>query len=279
MRLLYLLLIFITLSSFASVKKPNLNELVAPFCPLSRPPSNNLFFNSSYMYPVEAFTTSTVTEEYFYKNFYEVIDIYKKQLKQLHKPIDLKPDWKNPYFSAYTFEQKETLEIGIWGGMARIPGMNNEAIVLIACHELGHLLGGAPFIPIKYYKNISSEGQSDYFATKQCIKKFFSKNYNTKETPILNKVSTPEAKSICYLKSNAPKEYQICLKTMRAIEGFSHVIAQLHHHQGSMSLSSKDETITSKTINIDYPKNQCRIDTYIAGYFNKERPKCWYKAD
>ena len=46
------------------------------------------------------------------------------------------------------------------------------------CHEVGHHLGGAPFMP-KYYEDYylfrgSSEGQADYYATSNCLKKWFA---------------------------------------------------------------------------------------------------------
>ena len=46
------------------------------------------------------------------------------------------------------------------------------------CHEVGHHLGGAPFMP-KYYEDYylfrgSSEGQADYYAANTCLKKWFS---------------------------------------------------------------------------------------------------------
>ncbi|MBX3032471.1 MAG: hypothetical protein KF865_01005 [Bdellovibrionaceae bacterium] len=61
----------------------------------------------------------------------------------------------------------------LFGGLARHPLMTPEGLVLVACHEIGHHLGGFP----RYKNNTawgSTEGQSDYFATAKCARRIFA---------------------------------------------------------------------------------------------------------
>ena len=48
--------------------------------------------------------------------------------------------------------------------------LQDDAFTLGICHELGHLMGGHPFIK----KGLSTEQQADYFATHKCLKRVFS---------------------------------------------------------------------------------------------------------
>ncbi len=231
-----------------------------------------------YSYSVNEETSSTVTQESFTRIFYEIYALYASDFTQFRIPVVPALDWENPYLTAYAAETEGTMKIGFWGGMARVPGMNDDAIALITCHEVGHILGGAPYIAIDLpvYEDVSSEGQADYFATKECLKRYYERKVDT-----LNYLSYPsssEQDQLCRFLEVSEWDEALCLRVAKAIEGFSHVLQLLKGEEGGLfTLNGKDEHIVNETLFNSYPSNQCRINTFVAGLFDQPRPKCWFK--
>ena len=92
-----------------------------------------------------------------------------------------------------------------------------------------------------HFIGISIEGEADYYATSVCARKI--------------------------------------LTVDRIIEGaksLSYTIAVINN-ETLPELWNKDYYTTEKTIK-NHTNAQCRFDTFIAGAFLKERPRCWYKS-
>ncbi len=206
-----------------------------------------------YYFPIDKKTTSTVTSESFHRVFFTIISLYSKEMSRLDLPLALEPEWENPYITAYTVRLSDRIRLGFWGGMARIDGMNDQAVALITCHELGHVFGGAPFIAIDHeqYKNISAEGQADYFASSECLPRYYE---------FLN---------------IEDQEHELYM----ALSGFLNALRLLKPHRGEVNLLGTSSEVTEQTLYNSYPSNQCRIDTYKAGLSNEPRPACWYLGD
>ncbi|MBC97018.1 MAG: hypothetical protein CME63_04675 [Halobacteriovoraceae bacterium] len=230
-----------------------------------------------YSYEINDPTTSTVTEESFHKIFYGVFSLYQDDMRSFRVPVVPVPEWSNPYLTAYTANVDGIMKLGFWGGMARIPGMNDDAVALITCHEVGHILGGSPYIRIAHpmYDGVSSEGQADYFATQVCLKKYFSRQVETLD--YLNKAIDYPGSQLCHHSHISSWEEAICLRTISAIRGFSSVMKLLKPDEGEFSLNWAEIKPATETLHNSYPKNQCRINTFLAGLFDQERPRCWFK--
>jgi hypothetical protein len=128
-------------------------------------------------------------------------------------------------------------------------GLAPDHFDVILCHELGHLLGGAP--KKKNYFNRSGdwasvEGESDYFAA-SCVQE---------------------------LEGSASR-------AARAAEGFYQL---LYSHYAPFTgepkpvLGGKDESVVSQTME-GHPREQCRLDSFVAGLTGAPRPRCWYKPE
>ena len=157
--------------------------------------------------------------------------------------------------------------------------MNDDAVALITCHEVGHLAGGAPYIHIDLstYEGVSSEGQADYYATKTCLKRYFAKLPDT--LSYLEKDLDPQFRVVCEERSVTSLEEAMCLRMMNGIEGFRHAVKILKPDLGEIDYLSHDSEDVEETIFNTYPSNQCRIDTFIAGFFDDERPACWFESE
>ncbi len=136
-------------------------------------------------------------------------------------------------------------EVLIYRGMAHRVEVDADALILIICHELGHLYGGAPYKDIDNRR--SPEGQADYFATHQCLKKALEKW---------------SPKDIAARLNKAVLNIGLFLANNRGIEAPT---------QQTPDLGEVVQT------NMKHPSPQCRLDTYYAGLRNEPRPACWYK--
>lgn len=235
-------------------------------------------------------TTSTVTEESFKRIPHEVYSLLVQDLQKAKRTVEITHDWKKPYFTAWVFpgEKPEHYSVNFWGGLARIPGMNDEGHALTACHEFGHLLGGAPFIKIKDFLWSSAEGQSDYFASGICLKRYFALKHRMNQLTIPDNI--PETSfTQCRVTFNSDKDFLICLNISKAISGFKHVLEHLGQYRKNLDIDSPNTSVVETTIFDSYPEEQCRIDTLFQGSLCPEkdfpchknqvgaRPSCWYK--
>ena len=80
--------------------------------------------------------------------------------------------WDDPTVNASAVRDGDDYIINMYGGLARHATITQDGMALVACHELGHHLGGVP----KYAGMdwASNEGQADYFANLKCLHRVFS---------------------------------------------------------------------------------------------------------
>lgn len=230
---------------------------------------------------------SLVTEQSFYTVASRVYSLYASEAQKFNRKLIIKTlDWKTPYFSAWAAKESEGDEvysINFWGGLARLPHMTDAAFALTACHEVGHILGGKPYINISSLAHMTSEGQSDFFASALCLKKYdqiFKLPIETEVDPYLT--------SRCYEKFNESAELETCLKVGVAGISLARALAFLSNYSElDVAAPSKEEV--SETLFNSYPSVQCRLDTFISGALSRFdesnplespdahlRPKCWF---
>jgi len=133
------------------------------------------------------------------------------------------------------------------------PKLKKENLYNVFCHELGHIIGGAPFIEEFPGDNrkISTEGQADYFATAKCMKRVIDLD-KYREYKIEEQIETDLEKRGC----TTP----MC----KLISYFSYQTILLLGDNEEFSFEAVDEHVVDYT----YPyKNseQCRLDTFLAG--------------
>lgn len=157
---------------------------------------------------------------------------------------------------------KITHYLFFFGGLARMNEMTPEGAVLILCHELGHGIAGPP---LKMDSSSSVEGQADYFATNSCLPKVLSQlvtdripptdPLNLCQTDLCRRIFVGIASEIAVLRSNLPAQ--------------------------DVQFGRSDPTQVNfiNTSPTYYPSNQCRLDTFIAGVLDQDRPRCWWKEN
>lgn len=176
-------------------------------------------------------------------------------------------------------------ELYISSTLLDIPNLRKENLYNLFCHELGHILGGAPYI-VEYpgdNRRISSEGQADFFTTKRCMGRLFPKS---KITQIHLELSE---KNIFDLQRRG------CLtKRCQVISYISKESLELFGEYTDISFGRHDSRMTQMTYHYTN-SSQCRLDTFIAGAISSNqsdyylaysydfsyrpgmRPRCWFR--
>ena len=155
--------------------------------------------------------------------------------------LTLKLDVLNPRINAEIVKASDVFEITVMGGMLSQPELTPDALILLLCHELGHLLGGDPKKSRGGWS--STEGQADYFSSSECVR-----HWRMSEDRFL------------YAAENLTKIYAKVGSTTPP------------------KVDSCDEREVERT-NFGYPGLQCRLDTLVSGWRLSPRPACWFKAD
>jgi hypothetical protein len=147
--------------------------------------------------------------------------------------------WADPTVNSDTHQSGRTIIINSYGGLARHPLMRTVAeYALVACHELGHSLGGFP-----YYQGerLSVEGQADRYGAGRCMTAI---GYDIKST-------------------------------QDASLGLARLLASL---SGEPLPSIPGPALQPYPWGImeTHPPAQCRLDEYLAAGLNRARRRCWY---
>lgn len=235
---------------------------------------------------------SGVSKQEFYVTLSNFEKLYKPVVKEKGFELKVIGDWDSDTVNAYTNREGNTIFIRIFGGLARHHYMSPDALSIVACHEMGHNIGGAP--TYKDRDNMSNEGQSDYWATLKCSRKLFRE---FKTLSVLDDQDEVIAQA-CEKSHNKGDDYDICKRAMEASKRLSFMLAELMH-VALPNVSTPDETVVKKTNN-SHPAAQCRLDTYFQGALCRVdyrddvsqtdprvgtcndneiggRPACWYK--
>ncbi len=179
--------------------------------------------------------------------------------------------WKDPLVNAIAREKDRVSSIHMYGGLARHPMITPDGFLMVACHEVGHHLGGAPFYSPKQWA--SSEGQSDYFATLKCMKLVLADIDNV---AVVSRMAVdPTARRYCASIYKDANEAAICIRSLMGGKALATVL-------GSLGGAAKPDFMTPDRSQVDntdvtHPAAQCRLDTYSAGALcsvdNKFDPK------
>lgn len=246
-------------------------------------------------------TNNEMTEELFNQILDEIEEIYSPIVSALGKRLQVQRDWPNGTVNAFAQQIGNTWRISMFGGLARHYTITPDAFALVACHELGHHLGGAP-------KNrswfggtswASNEGQSDYYGTMKCFRRYVEDHDNER---IVESMDVPEyATQKCRANFDHDFDVAVCERAAMAGMSLGNLFRSLRNMEEELRFDTPDPNVVSRTDN-SHPAPQCRVDTYfqaaicgedhysdvsdrdpnqgvcarVHGHTDGLRPLCWY---
>ncbi len=185
-----------------------------------------------------------------------VSNLYAPILKNFKGDLEVEGDWEDSTVNAYADRDGNVWKVYMFGGLARRPEITVDGFALVMCHELGHHVGGFPFVS----DWAADEGQADYFATQACARKLWGNDLagNEKAASSVNSI----AKKKCNARWQSPKDRNLCYRVAGASLSLARLLGAL---EGSRpDFSKPDATVVTETDH-EHPKAQCRLDTYVAG--------------
>jgi hypothetical protein len=169
--------------------------------------------------------------------------------------------------------RNQYLEIAVGSEVKKINShLSEDVFAYVLCHELGHFFAGQPLSTNIH--QLSTEGQSDYWAAAVCLKKIFRKFPSVQ-------LKTPEL----FIKNNCDSEYksaldqQICYRiTQAGFDFMKHMhlsIAKISPIEGRGFYRMPDFSKKETHFSDGYPTLQCRAETIAAGAFCNTSEKKW----
>ena len=164
--------------------------------------------------------------------------------------------WKNDTVNANAQQRGRNWIVNMYGGLARRPEITPDGFAMVLCHELGHHLGGFPFVS----GWAANEGQSDLFATQSCGRIIFGDDAETNAR--YRNIIPTYPKNLCDEAWETEEEQNLCYRLMMASESTASLLGALRGN--TVDFENTDLSIVTST-NDRHPAAQCRLDTYMAG--------------
>ncbi len=243
-----------------------------------------------------------ISEETFNSIMDRIEKIYAPIIESKGGKLDLRRLWTDGTVNASAERIGDTYRVNMYGGMARHELITADGFMLVACHEVGHHLGGKPkysnWWPIGSESWASVEGQSDYFGTAKCMRKMFLDM--SEEELLAFEKNNAFAEKKCNEVYSEEKDQTMCVRNAIAGVVLGDVLGSLSESEPvNLETPSVDEFAG---VNQKHPKAQCRADTYFqgalcsighdvefsndnqltgacvaeSGFENGMRPKCWF---
>lgn len=195
--------------------------------------------------------------------FNAVIDraeaIYKPIIAAHGGTLVMHRNWDDSTVNAYAEQNGSNWEVSMFGGLAKRPEVTEDGFAMVLCHEIGHHLGGFPYVQ----DWAADEGQSDMHATGACAHKVFGQNLMLSEAAASDLPAEVKDKCDAHHASSADRD--ICYRSIVAGKSLADLLAALGG-TGPVNYNTPDTKVVSRT-NHQHPAAQCRLDTYMASAY------------
>jgi hypothetical protein len=216
-----------------------------------KPPSNKVRDTITY----GDFYNTSKTPEKFEKFTNRIVSLYADTIKELGGNLKTEFLWESTDLNAYASKNSSNWKIVFHGALYRDKRVTDDGFIMTVCHELGHLLGGAPF---KLGEETSAEGQADYWASTVCAKKYFT------EFPEEVVMSNGLVRDQCSKKyENDIATQKVCYRTTMAGYSLASFLG-LQTEGRQPRFETPDKHVLDVTNQL-HPLAQCRLDTFLAG--------------
>lgn len=187
-------------------------------------------------------------------------------------------------------------EITVHDSLLTLNNISSSSLAMILCHEVGHFMGHEPYVVGRQLtpavrarapKEMSCEGQADYYAASSCLKdlianapelfndhQIFPNIYSLHDECLKNR-DPKVCESMLHISFETTLVYQDLMRTLDVHESF----------QGNLNNEATERTLDYVG---EYPSLDCRFETFIRGTLCNEentkecensqwsRPSCWF---
>jgi hypothetical protein len=249
----------------------------------------------------EAKAAGGITEQQFNAVMDRIEKLYGPIVAQAGGNLTINRKWSDPTVNASAEESGSSWVLNMYGGLARHQETTVEGMALVACHELGHHIGGAPKIAGYFGDDwATNEGGADYFATLKCLRNYFAEDDNA--TIVASATLDPYAVARCQSEFTSQQDQLLCERALMSTNSVSRLFMDLHQDPAAPNFATPDKAVVAQ-MDDDHPATQCRMDTYFNGatcHVDKTvsnsktdyhqgscvqgtdtfgwRPLCWFKA-
>lgn len=204
---------------------------------------------------------SNITEQQFNEIIDNVINYFQPIVKAHGATLVADKAWNDSTVNASAYQSGGTWYVNMYGGLARRPEVTPDGFALVVCHELGHHLAGYTFG--SGWTWAANEGQSDYFATHECAKVIWGREFQRNEAfRRFNAPAIVEQKCAQAWPGNTNAQGW-CERASAGGLSLATLLAALGNSPAP-KFETPDTKVVSRTDN-NHPAAQCRLDTYFAG--------------
>ncbi len=226
--------------------------------------------------------SNSMTKKDFSKALEKVRKTYESIFTEHGLNLEMENHWDDATVNAYALRKDGKAIVAIFGGLGRHFEMTTDGVILAACHEAGHHIGGIP-VKLKGPGSVngsridktpwaSNEGQSDYFGVMKCFRNVVS---GEDHQAVLNSITFDKSfEGLCNDKFGNEEDRLICLRSMAAGKAITSLFvdvinAELEKAGKSERLPpvapEKSDKKVVKVTDDSHPLPQCRFDTFING--------------
>lgn len=247
-------------------------------------------------YPASAIRVTGIAKDKFDDVLDRIEKEYSGDVAKRGGVLKVERRWSDGTVNAYADRSGRNWIIHMYGGMARHPAVTYDGFAMVACHELGHHLGGAPVYSGDW---ASVEGEADYFAPMKCLRRLFLNDDNKKI--VEGMTVDPIARQRCHTQHSSQQDEYICIRATMAGLALGKVLVE-DTGKPEPRLDTPDLAQVTETYE-DHPEGQCRVDGMFQAAlcrvpFNQElsdsdyrqgsctsytedgaRTRCWFKPD
>lgn len=243
--------VLFVLAALVYAANPGTRELCEGFLP-----------ENDWKIPVGDVSAKGISQEQFNQVLDRVQEIYAPIVKAKGGTLQINRLWDNPTVNASAQRQGSTYIINMYGGLARHQAITQDGFALVACHEMGHHLGGFPKYSGWSGTWASNEGQSDYFANLKCLRLVFADSGSADFTRA--DIKDAFAQKACAKSHANEADAAACLRGSLGGMSVSVLFKELRREPNMPSFATPDPKVVATTDD-RHPGTQCRLDTYFQG--------------
>lgn len=204
-----------------------------------------------------------ITEAEFNSVLDRIQSLYEAEIKSRGGELKINRKWTDGTVNASAQQMGTTWIINMYGGLARHSTITKDGFALVACHELGHHLGGYPKIDSWFGdKWATNEGGSDYYGTLKCARRYFANDDNAEALKSI--AIDPTAATKCREQFSNLDQQNVCIRSSAAAQSVTALLATLAGNTTMPKYDAPDKKVVTRTDD-SHPAAQCRLDTYYAG--------------